>query len=114
MILLSLFLALDFISTLDNGVGLTPPMGWNSWNKFGCAINCHYIRIPVPLPAVPLVLGTMFTKRRPRNPRRREVQSAVAADLMGFLSHFFCLCICDPIMTKRRGIIYLIPFTAFT
>ena len=21
---------------LDNGVGRTPPMGWNSWNKFGC------------------------------------------------------------------------------
>lgn len=24
---------------LDNGVGLTPPMGWNSWNRFGCNIN---------------------------------------------------------------------------
>jgi alpha-galactosidase len=24
---------------LDNGLGLTPPMGWNSWNKFGCNIN---------------------------------------------------------------------------
>ncbi len=21
---------------LDNGLALTPPMGWNSWNKFGC------------------------------------------------------------------------------
>jgi hypothetical protein len=20
----------------DNGVALTPPLGWNSWNKFGC------------------------------------------------------------------------------
>ena len=24
---------------LDNGLGLTPQMGWNSWNKFGCKIN---------------------------------------------------------------------------
>jgi alpha-galactosidase len=24
---------------LDNGVGLKPPMGWNSWNHFGCQIN---------------------------------------------------------------------------
>jgi alpha-galactosidase len=22
---------------LDNGLALTPPMGWNSWNKYGCA-----------------------------------------------------------------------------
>src|ERR1700748_206196 len=21
---------------LDNGLAKTPPMGWNSWNKFGC------------------------------------------------------------------------------
>jgi len=21
---------------LDNGVGLTPAMGWNSWNRFRC------------------------------------------------------------------------------
>jgi alpha-galactosidase len=26
-------------SCLDNGLGLTPQMGWNSWNKFGCKIN---------------------------------------------------------------------------
>lgn len=26
-------------SCLDNGLGLNPPMGWNSWNKFGCKIN---------------------------------------------------------------------------
>ena len=23
----------------DNGLGLTPPMGWNSWNHFGCNVN---------------------------------------------------------------------------
>ena len=25
--------------SLNNGVGRTPPMGWNSWNKFHCGIN---------------------------------------------------------------------------
>ena len=25
--------------TLENGVGRTPPMGWNSWNKYHCNIN---------------------------------------------------------------------------
>ncbi|HEY5087186.1 MAG TPA: glycoside hydrolase family 27 protein, partial [Gemmatimonadaceae bacterium] len=24
---------------LDNGLALTPPMGWNSWNHFGCNVN---------------------------------------------------------------------------
>jgi hypothetical protein len=24
---------------LNNGLGLTPQMGWNSWNHFGCNIN---------------------------------------------------------------------------
>ena len=24
---------------LENGVARTPPMGWNSWNTFGCNIN---------------------------------------------------------------------------
>lgn len=27
------------IQGLDNGLGKTPPMGWNSWNKFACNIN---------------------------------------------------------------------------
>ncbi|KAF8009637.1 hypothetical protein BT93_J0599 [Corymbia citriodora subsp. variegata] len=27
-----------------NGLGLTPPMGWNSWNHFACAINETVIR----------------------------------------------------------------------
>ncbi len=29
---------------LDNGLALTPPMGWNSWNCFGCDINEAQIR----------------------------------------------------------------------
>ncbi|MDG4785327.1 ricin-type beta-trefoil lectin domain protein [Micromonospora sp. WMMD1102] len=31
-------------SALNNGVGRTPPMGWNSWNTFGCNINETLIR----------------------------------------------------------------------
>ncbi|XP_010031355.2 alpha-galactosidase 1 [Eucalyptus grandis] len=29
---------------LANGLGLTPPMGWNSWNHFACVINETVIR----------------------------------------------------------------------
>src|SRR5512136_3058043 len=29
---------------LTNGLALTPPMGWNSWNKFGCSINENLIK----------------------------------------------------------------------
>ena len=29
---------------LDNGLALTPPMGWNSWNKFGCDVSDSLIR----------------------------------------------------------------------
>jgi alpha-galactosidase len=27
-----------------NGLAVTPPLGWNSWNKFGCNINAELIR----------------------------------------------------------------------
>ena len=29
---------------LDNGLGLTPPMGWNSWNHYGCNIDEKVIK----------------------------------------------------------------------
>lgn len=29
---------------LDNGLARTPPMGWNSWNRFGCNVNEQLIR----------------------------------------------------------------------
>ena len=29
---------------VDNGLGLTPPMGWNSWIRFGCVIKESLIR----------------------------------------------------------------------
>ncbi|MEW9534688.1 alpha-galactosidase, partial [Microbispora sp. NPDC049125] len=31
-------------SALDNGVARTPPMGWNSWNTFGCNISESLIK----------------------------------------------------------------------
>jgi alpha-galactosidase len=34
-----LLILASFCWCLDNGMGLTPPMAWNSWNKFGCKIN---------------------------------------------------------------------------
>lgn len=32
-------LIFQLILCLDNNLGKTPPMGWNSWKKFGCNIN---------------------------------------------------------------------------
>ena len=32
------------VQALDNGVARTPPMGWNSWNTFGCNITEALIR----------------------------------------------------------------------
>ena len=29
---------------LNNGLALTPPMGWNSWNNFGCNVSDTLIR----------------------------------------------------------------------
>ena len=30
--------------SVDNGLALTPPMGWNSWNHFGCNVSESLIR----------------------------------------------------------------------
>ena len=35
---------IQIIYNLDNGLGRTPQMGWNSWNKFGCNINEELIK----------------------------------------------------------------------
>src|SRR5437016_13961139 len=29
---------------LDNGLARTPPMGWNSWNHFGCDVSAQLVR----------------------------------------------------------------------
>lgn len=42
MLLLLLLGTLSFpvpTRALDNGLGRTPPMGWNSWNHFSCGIH---------------------------------------------------------------------------
>lgn len=37
-------LRIPVADALENGVGRVPPMGWNSWNTFGCNINETLIR----------------------------------------------------------------------
>ena len=37
--MIALLLLFTCASSLDNGLGRTPPMGWNSWNHFACKIN---------------------------------------------------------------------------
>ncbi|KAI0762790.1 alpha-galactosidase [Fomes fomentarius] len=37
--LLALATVLPVVIALDNGLALTPQMGWNTWNRFGCGIN---------------------------------------------------------------------------
>jgi len=29
--------------SLDNGLGRTPQMGWNSWNHFGCSVSAQLV-----------------------------------------------------------------------
>lgn len=31
-------------SSISKGLALTPPMGWNSWNKFGCNVSDELVR----------------------------------------------------------------------
>ena len=34
----------EVVNKAPNGLALTPPMGWNSWNKFACNINEQIVR----------------------------------------------------------------------
>ena len=43
-ILFLYIISFEKIFSLNNGLGLTPQMGWNTWNKFGCNINEQLIR----------------------------------------------------------------------
>ncbi|KAL1502109.1 hypothetical protein ABEB36_007302 [Hypothenemus hampei] len=38
--ILFIFLKIYTIHSLDNGLALTPPMGWLSWERFRCLTNC--------------------------------------------------------------------------
>ncbi|XP_022763867.1 alpha-galactosidase 1-like [Durio zibethinus] len=42
--LVSLTLATSRRSMMTNGLGMTPPMGWNSWNHFSCTIDEKMIK----------------------------------------------------------------------
>ena len=39
-----LFILISLISSLDNGLGLTPQMGWSTWNKYKCNIEEKLVR----------------------------------------------------------------------
>src|SRR5271169_5671329 len=41
---LSLLAISSPLAAQDKGLALTPPMGWNSWNKFGCNVSEDLIR----------------------------------------------------------------------
>src|SRR5438309_498981 len=34
----------EVVNKAPNGLALTPPMGWNSWNKFACDVNEKTVR----------------------------------------------------------------------
>ena len=38
-VLLCLCLLSSVVLAVDNGLGITPPMGWNSWNQFACNVT---------------------------------------------------------------------------
>ena len=44
MKLLVVIFSIVSIKSVNNGLGLTPQMGWNTWNKFACNINEQLIK----------------------------------------------------------------------
>jgi alpha-galactosidase len=44
VLFLLLFLTATFLPAAENRLSQTPPMGWNSWNKFGCNVSEELIR----------------------------------------------------------------------
>lgn len=44
LILLAVLVPAGHLQALDNGLAKTPPMGWNSWNKFGCNVSENLIK----------------------------------------------------------------------
>ena len=44
LVFFALIASIFVASALDNGLGLTPQMGWNSWNKFACNVNEDVIK----------------------------------------------------------------------
>lgn len=73
------------VNTLDNGMGLTPPMGWMAWERFRCNVDCK-------LDPEDCIQETLFMEM---------------ADLMmcqGYLeAGYDHVCIDDCWMSKKRG-----------
>ena len=44
ILLVSSLSALAQDNTVSKGLALTPPMGWNTWNKFGCNVSDELVR----------------------------------------------------------------------
>jgi alpha-galactosidase len=44
LLVIILFLSINVFSQKFDKLALTPPMGWNSWNRFGCDVNEKIIR----------------------------------------------------------------------
>jgi alpha-galactosidase len=44
LVLASFVFAGNIAQALDNGLAKTPPMGWNSWNRFGCNVSEDLVR----------------------------------------------------------------------
>eukprot|EP01133_Synstelium_polycarpum_P016006 gene16006-19044_t len=39
VVAVAMIMAISAVVAVDNGLGLTPQMGWNSWNHYGCNVN---------------------------------------------------------------------------
>ncbi|HET9741667.1 MAG TPA: alpha-galactosidase [Terriglobales bacterium] len=44
LLVASFLISASSLSALDNGLAKTPPMGWNSWNKFACNVSEDLVR----------------------------------------------------------------------
>src|SRR5712692_4092913 len=42
--MVAVLVAPSLLAAQDKGLAATPPMGWNSWNKFGCNVSEDLIR----------------------------------------------------------------------
>lgn len=40
-VLLGLFITINQVQCLENGLARTPPMGWLSWERFRCNTDCE-------------------------------------------------------------------------
>jgi len=41
MMILLVVVVVVVVDGLDNGLALTPPMGWMTWERFRCTLDCE-------------------------------------------------------------------------